>query len=393
MVGGSPRHGKGRMRHGLQNAFPALAVVVRQGIRGRLLHAAPRLRAALLAGCVLITPLSLQAAPTPEQKCQAGKNLVAGKYAACRAKAERDGILRPDPGRREASVARCRDVLAGKWLGLEERAQRAGVFCPSTGDMPLIADFLESCAQSLAKELSGDTSIPNPIHCPDDLAETNTALTFCSSVLLAAGDTLTQCVDELGDCIIDLAICGDSPRLPETGQASCHDAAGGLVACTGTSHDGELRSGVPRSFTDNGDGTITDNVNGLVWEKLSDDGSIHDKDAAYTWADAFAVKVAALNLMAFAGHADWRLPNLFELSSLLDLETENPRTYPEFRSNCVDGCTAETCSCTRNGHYWTSSSFYGDTSEAWIVPFHSSVVSRAEKFAPSIQVRAVRGGS
>jgi hypothetical protein len=41
-----------------------------------------------------------------------------------------------------------------------------------------------------------------------------------------------------------------------------------------------------RAYVDNGDGTITDSKTGLMWEKLSDDGSIHDWDATYTWADA-----------------------------------------------------------------------------------------------------------
>lgn len=48
------------------------------------------------------------------------------------------------------------------------------------------------------------------------------------------------------------------------------------------------------SFTDNGDGTITDNRTGLMWEKLSDDGSIHDKDTTYTWHNA-GTKITALN--------------------------------------------------------------------------------------------------
>jgi hypothetical protein len=43
------------------------------------------------------------------------------------------------------------------------------------------------------------------------------------------------------------------------------------------------------AYVDNGDGTITDAVTGLMWEKLSDDGSIHDADAAYGWPEALAV--------------------------------------------------------------------------------------------------------
>ncbi len=34
----------------------------------------------------------------------------------------------------------------------------------------------------------------------------------------------------------------------------------------------------------------------------------------YTWEQAFA-HVAALNGMSFAGHADWRLPNVKELQA------------------------------------------------------------------------------
>ena len=57
----------------------------------------------------------------------------------------------------------------------------------------------------------------------------------------------------------------------------------GQTTAYGTGSDGDLQKGASRSFTDNGDGTITDNTTGLMWEKKSDDGSIHDKDNTYTW--------------------------------------------------------------------------------------------------------------
>ena len=57
--------------------------------------------------------------------------------------------------------------------------------------------------------------------------------------------------------------------------------------------------------------TCPNDVNtGLMWEKLSDDGSIHDRDNLYTWDDAFAVKVATLNSGSFAGRTDRRVPNV-----------------------------------------------------------------------------------
>jgi len=59
------------------------------------------------------------------------------------------------------------------------------------------------------------------------------------------------------------------------------------------------------SYTDNRDGTITDNVTGLMWEK-----SMGDK---LTFAEAFE-KARQSNL---AGYTDWRVPTLKELYSLI----------------------------------------------------------------------------
>ena len=57
--------------------------------------------------------------------------------------------------------------------------------------------------------------------------------------------------------------------------------------------------------------TITDVNTGLMWEKLSDDGSIHDKDNAYSWTNAFTNGVCSVETAAdFSG--PWLPgPNLF----------------------------------------------------------------------------------
>lgn len=188
-------------------------------------------------------------------------------------------------------------------------------------------------------------------------------------------------------CPIEVGVCG----IPETGQTNCYDPTGAIVACSGTGQDGELRKGVARDFTDNGDGTVTDEVTGLVWEKLSDDGSIHDKDATYTWADAFAVKVAALNADAFAGHSDWRVPNRNELETLVDAGTISPATFREFDTACTPGCTVLTCSCTIPSFYWSSTTGKTPTTFAWYVFFDGGFVDDDDKAATN-SVRAVRGG-
>ena len=182
-----------------------------------------------------------------------------------------------------------------------------------------------------------------------------------------------------------------SGALLKTGQTTCYDTAGTLVACAGTGQDGELQKGITRSFTDNGNGTVTDNVTGLMWEKQSDDGSIHDKDNVYTWANAFAVKVATLNSMVFAGHNDWRVPNRFELETLLNLSASSPPLYSAFNAPCSAGCTVLTCSCTHLDYHWSSTTRLGGPSGAWMVA-PEGFTYNGEKIE-SRHVRAVRAGN
>lgn len=142
------------------------------------------------------------------------------------------------------------------------------------------------------------------------------------------------------------------------------------------------------SYTDNGDGTITDNNTRLMWEKKTSDDTIHDQQAMYTWADAVAVHVATLNETAFAEYTDWRLPNIRELQSILSYEKFGPAVSPVFVMGCVAGCTA--CSCTTSSNYWTATSFAPDPKFAWFVDFSGATVNRDGKTQIN-RVRAVRG--
>jgi len=180
----------------------------------------------------------------------------------------------------------------------------------------------------------------------------------------------------------------------QTGQNSCYDIDGGDIPCAGTGEDGELSKGIPRDFTSNADGTVTDLASGLMWEKLSDDGSIHDKDSFYDWSDALFTKIAALNSDNFAGHNDWRLPNQFELYTLVRLGTgSSPTVYVPFDFDCTPGCTVLTCSCTPavTPMYWSSTTYLNGTngSGAWATSFDGGFTAAVDK-AFSLYVRAVR---
>ncbi|MSP38306.1 MAG: DUF1566 domain-containing protein [Deltaproteobacteria bacterium] len=149
-----------------------------------------------------------------------------------------------------------------------------------------------------------------------------------------------------------------------------------------TGSDGDLEKGTARSYTDNLNGTITDNSTGLVWEKLTSD----NVGNFYTWADAFAVKIAALNTVpCFATHCDWRLPNINELQSLADYGHVLPAINPVF-NNGVD-------SFTQSSVYWSSTTYQSNPNDAWNVSFFDGFVFPFNKNFNFSYVRAVRGGS
>lgn len=73
--------------------------------------------------------------------------------------------------------------------------------------------------------------------------------------------------------------------------------------------------GYTPSYVDNGDGTVTDNVTGLMWQQTFDhngDGNI-DVDDKLSYADV----LSSVNTAATGGYTDWRVPTIKEMYSLM----------------------------------------------------------------------------
>lgn len=127
----------------------------------------------------------------------------------------------------------------------------------------------------------------------------------------------------------------DSPKLAipypivDTGQDKYYDSKGSetIAPAKGEAFYGQdaQHEGYLPNYTDNGDGTITDNITGLMWSKTSDlngDGII-DVNDKLTQEQA---EYGAQNL-TLAGYEDWRLPTIKELYSLIMFSGKDASGY------------------------------------------------------------------
>jgi Protein of unknown function (DUF1566) len=129
--------------------------------------------------------------------------------------------------------------------------------------------------------------------------------------------------------------------LPKTGQTTSYVA----------NDDGDLEIGIAPAYIDNGDGTITDNATGLIWQK---NGTYN----ASSWQDA--INYCTNNVATLPG-SGWRLPNYKELISIVDLGRANPSINPVFTTTQSGGYW----------DYWSSTMYYGyNNNYPWYVNFN-----------------------
>ena len=108
----------------------------------------------------------------------------------------------------------------------------------------------------------------------------------------------------------DASAIAVSSKIPDTHQGSCFDDRG-VIPCPKPGErwygqDAQYEGATP-SYKDNGDGTVTDKVTSLTWQKGHNDERLN-------WVDASA----ACDSLQLGGHNDWRLPTIKELFSITD---------------------------------------------------------------------------
>ena len=154
---------------------------------------------------------------------------------------------------------------------------------------------------------------------------------------------------------------GGSARLQATGLFQPPLTAG---------DDGTLQTGVPlvgSRFIENGNGTITDAMTGLVWLKLANciQG---DWATAVTRVRTLASGQCGLTDGSTAG--SWRMPNRNEMQSLADRNQNNEADWMNFTYLTPDHSVFQApifSSFIGYSYYWTSTTDAADVTEAWTV--------------------------
>ena len=118
---------------------------------------------------------------------------------------------------------------------------------------------------------------------------------------------------------------------------------------------------------DNGDGTITDTKTGLMWKQCAEGLSGSDCASGslekLTWSLSLQRAKDVNDGAGFAGHRDWRVPNIKELASLVELQCYSPAINLTRFPNTPDR------------YFWSSSSRAGDAGYSLIVEFGLGQVS------------------
>jgi len=110
------------------------------------------------------------------------------------------------------------------------------------------------------------------------------------------------------------------------------------------------------SFTDNRDGTVTDNLTTLIWQK-------QDDKVVRTWKEA----ITYCEGLYLAAKSDWRLPRIKELGSIVDNTTVNPAIDTTYFPATV------------SSYYWSATTYADGTASAWNVNFYDGYVGSFSK--------------
>ena len=254
--------------------------------------------------------------------------------------------------------------------GVYKKGRQKG--CPIDSDQDRVADYQDRCAYNRAKEIAKGV---NSKGCPKDRDRDGIA-DYRDRCPRNTSKEISQGVDYRG-CPLD----SDRDSIADY-QDACLGTSSGVkvkqngcpvpVASTPASHSSYR-------YTDNGDGTVTDNRSGLIWLKKANCFCRQNWKTAMQSAANLAHGRCGLRDGSRAGM--WRLPTILELEAMMDEKYDSPTlsnaagTGPWKEGDAFSG--------VQTFYYWSSTPYATDTNDAWFVYFgYGGVVHDGDKTTP-----------
>ena len=287
----------------------------------------------------------------------------------------------------------------------------------NTGDDSAKFTVTEPEDGDYCNELVNDT-LPAESSCVFNLALSDQAVVDEEYTFQTTGDdasnspvSLTVTAAEAPfEAVIDLAQTGQTPTSPLDLTAvgitsadgnACLNGNGALVGCgvpwayNGAAEQEEPLT--PATRFELGEGAeadcIIDNLTGLMWPQDAND---YNGGGTQTWTDALTAATdpnvigdGNANNFTLCGHDDWRMPNIVELKSLLNLGQASQADWLN-DPNAVLSDGSDAFANIADGRYWSSSTYAPDTDFAWLVSMDDGHVP-ADSKGSGYQVLPVRG--
>ena len=184
------------------------------------------------------------------------------------------------------------------------------------------------------------------------------------------------------DGTLQMTAAARGAPVEDTGQTGCWQSDGTPRSCAGTGEDGEYLAGVawptPR-LTDNGDGTVTDNLTALIWLQDAECFGAKDWQPALDQIALFNGGSTACTNYTAAAFTDWRLPNAKEILSLFDYGEDDSLPFGHPFIDVVQ-------------HYWSSTTWKADPTWAYNSNHGKGIIHMGPKIGDPVWVWPVRGG-
>ena len=170
-------------------------------------------------------------------------------------------------------------------------------------------------------------------------------------------------------------------------NSTCYDWRGNIIPCDFRRPYAELLFDKPipdPRFNDNKDGTVTDNLTGLIWLKNTNCFGMMDWEgailAAKSLKDGDCGPDPTLALSDGSSAGDWRLPTMHELCLLIDYSKRNPALpdsyiFPDFPSS----------------YYWSATTLDHHPGLVWIVYMESGTTCYDDIESHAGHIWPVRG--